>query len=184
MCVSLLCISARRAVAWIPACTGMTLRQWIRNHASADTLCAICHMRHAHERGITMSGVSRSELRKFGLTVGGAFIVLGAVSWWRGHDIAPRVLWMLGVLLLVPGAVAPSLLRPIQHGWMKAAGVLGNVNTRIILGAFFYVVLTPVGLVMRLFRDPLNLRFDNNSESTWVRRTAESADPASYERQF
>jgi hypothetical protein len=37
---------------------------------------------------------------------------------------------------------------------------------------------------MRLFRDPLNLRFDKNSESTWVRRTAEPVDPASYERQF
>jgi hypothetical protein len=76
------------------------------------------------------------------------------------------------------------LLRPVQHGWMTAAGALGNVNTRIILGAFFYVVLTPVGLVVRLFRDPLNLRFDDNSESTWVRRTAQPVDPTSYERQF
>jgi len=56
-----------------------------------------------------MSGVSRSELRKFGLTVGGAFVVLGLISWWRGHEWAPRVLWTLGALLAVPGALAPAL---------------------------------------------------------------------------
>jgi len=53
--------------------------------------------------------VSRTELRKFGLSVGGAFLLLGAVSWWRGHETAPRVLWALGVLLVVPGALAPAL---------------------------------------------------------------------------
>jgi hypothetical protein len=128
--------------------------------------------------------VGKTELRKFGVTVGGAFILLGLISWWRGREIAPRVLWGLGLLLLVPGALAPMLLRPVQRGWMRAAGVLGYVNTRIILGGFFYVVLTPVGLVIRLFRDPLNLRFGDNSESTWVRRTSKPVDPARYERQF
>jgi len=128
--------------------------------------------------------VSKTELRKFGLTVGGAFILLGLISWWRGHVTAPRVLWGLGVSLLVPGAVAPMLLRPVQHGWMRAAGVLGYVNTRIILGAFFYVVLTPVALVMRLFRDQLKLRFDNQEPTNWIRRQQQPVDPASYERQF
>ena len=128
--------------------------------------------------------MTKGELRKFGLSVGAAFVVLGAVSWWRGHELAPRVLWALGVLLAVPGALAPTLLAPVQRWWMAAAGVLGAVNTRIILGAFFYVVLTPVGLVMRLFRDPLNLRFDDGTGSGWVRRDQKPVDPASYERQF
>ena len=56
-----------------------------------------------------MEQVSKTELRKFGLTVGGAFILLGLISWWRGHEWAPRVLWTLGALLAVPGALAPAL---------------------------------------------------------------------------
>jgi Saxitoxin biosynthesis operon protein SxtJ len=131
-----------------------------------------------------MSAVSKSELRKFGLTVGGAFAVLGLISWWRGHEIPPRVLWTLAGLLMVPGLVAPALLGPVQRGWMRFAQALGYVNTRIILTVLFYVVFTPMGLLMRLFRDPLGRSLKEKSDSNWVRRPAAPVDQASYERQF
>src|SRR5205085_8264278 len=83
---------------------------------------------------------SQRALRKFGVTVGLAFVVLGAVSRWRGHELPPRVLWTLGVLLVVPGLVAPGLLAPVQRAWMAFAEVLGAFNTRVILGLLFYVV--------------------------------------------
>jgi len=51
----------------------------------------------------------------------------------------PRVLWTLGTLLVVPGLVAPALLGPVQRVWMRAAGVLGHVNTRVILSLLFYL---------------------------------------------
>jgi hypothetical protein len=129
-------------------------------------------------------GLSTAELRKFGLTVGGAFAVLGAISWWRGHEVAPRVLWTLAVLLTVPGALFPSVLRPIQRGWMAFATVLGHVNTRIILTAFFYLVLTPVGFVVRLFRDPLDRSLTDRNESQWIKREVQPLEPSRYERQF
>ena len=131
-----------------------------------------------------MPKVSKSELRKFGLSVGGMFVLFGAISWWRGHDVAPRVLWALGILLVIPGAVAPTLLGPVHHGWMRFAAGLGHVNSRIILGAFFYIFLTPLGMLLRIFRDPLQLRFDNQEPSNWIRRPQQPVDPASYERQF
>ena len=131
-----------------------------------------------------MNTVSKSDLRKFGLTVGGAFTLLGLISWWRGHEIPPRVLWTLAVLLVMPGLAAPALLAPVQRGWMRFAHVLGNVNTRIILAVLFYVVFTPLGFVMRLFKDPLDLSLKQSDSSNWVRRTQQAVDPASYERQF
>ena len=131
-----------------------------------------------------MTQIRKAELRKFGLSVGGVFLLLGAVSWYRGHDIAPRVLWGLGVLLVVPGLIAPTLLGPVQRGWMAFAAVLGHVNTRILLGAFFYVVMTPIGFVLRLVRDPLNRSMKERTETNWVRRESQPVDPASYERQF
>ena len=131
-----------------------------------------------------MTTPTPADLRKFGLTVGGAFVLLGLASWWRAHPTAPIVLWTLGALLICPALAAPALLRPIQHQWMRAAAVLGNVNTRIILTAFLYAVLTPVGFVLRRFRDPLDRVLGDNDPSYWVRRKPQPVDPASYERQF
>ena len=131
-----------------------------------------------------MKQMSKKELRKFGLSVGGMFVLFGVISWWRGHTVAPRVLWALGTLLVIPGAVAPTLLGPVQHAWMRFAAGLGHVNSHIILGAFFYLFMTPLGLFLRLFRDPLRLRFNNQEPSNWIRRPQQPADPASYQRQF
>jgi hypothetical protein len=128
--------------------------------------------------------LSKSELRKFGLTVGTAFAVFGAISWWRGHELPPRVLWTLAGLLIVPGLIAPSILGPVQRGWMAFAMVLGHINTRIILTALYYLVMTPVGLVMRLFRDPLDRSLKDTRDSQWIRREREPVDVARYERQF
>jgi multisubunit Na+/H+ antiporter MnhG subunit len=127
---------------------------------------------------------SRRDLRKFGVTVGLAFLVLGAVSRWRDHELAPRVLWTLGMLLLVPGVIAPSLLGPVQRVWMRVAEAMGGFNTRIILGLLFYVVFTPVGAVMRFFRDPMTRSLRDASTSHWVRRKVEPVDRARYEQQF
>lgn len=131
-----------------------------------------------------MSIVSKSELRKFGLTVGGAFAVLGLISWWRGHEIPPRVLWTVAALLMSPALVAPGLLAPVQKGWMQFAQVLGHINTRVILTLLFYVAFTPIGFVMRLFRDPLDRSLADGSASNWVRRTPQPVTEATYERQF
>jgi hypothetical protein len=52
---------------------------------------------------------------------------------------------------LILGFVAPRALESVRHYWMKLAEALGWVNTRIILAIVYYLVITPIGLVMRLF---------------------------------
>ena len=95
--------------------------------------------------------VDRKELRNFGLIVGGIFLVIGL--WplvWRGEGMR---IWALGLGgLLVPlGLLAPTVLAPVFKIWMKIGHVLGWINTRIILGILFYGLITPMGVVMRLF---------------------------------
>lgn len=128
--------------------------------------------------------MAKTELRKFGLTVGAAFALLGCVSWWRGHELPPRVMWTIAVLLFVPGALMPGILGPVHVAWMKFATVLGHVNTRIILTVFFYVVMTPVGLILRLFRDPLDRSLKEKRDTQWIKREQQPFDAARYERQF
>jgi hypothetical protein len=122
--------------------------------------------------------------RRFGLTVGGIFLLLAAISLWRGHEIPPRVLGTLGVLLVVPGLLFPRVLVPVERVWMRFAEALAFVNTRIILGLVFYAVLTPIAAVMRLFRDPLDRRLDDGAASNWAQRPSEPVDPARYRHQF
>lgn len=131
-----------------------------------------------------MGSLSKPELRKFGLSVGAAFAVLGAVSRWRGHELPPNILWTLAALLAVPGLLAPALLAPVQRAWMGFAMALGQVNTRIILGVLFYLAVTPIGFATRLFRDPMNRSLKNSSDSQWVKRDRKPAELARYERQF
>ena len=132
-----------------------------------------------------MPGASSSELRRFGLTVGGMFLLLGGVSRWRGHVYPPAVFWTAGVLLVIPGLVAPMVLEPVRRGWMRFGMVVGEFNARIILSVFFFLVIAPLGFVLRRFvRDPLDRSLAEGKTSTWIRRTPAPVDRARYEQQF
>jgi hypothetical protein len=68
---------------------------------------------------------------------------------------------------------------------MKFAFALAWVNTRLILGVFFYLVLTPSGLVMRLLgKDPLRRRIERSAKSYWIRKEPVLFDKSRYENLF
>lgn len=76
------------------------------------------------------------------------------------------------------------IFKPIYRSLVFISRIIGWVNTRLLLGAIFYIVISPIGLVMRILRkDPLNRKFDRARESYWILR-GEGFDPASCERQF
>jgi len=127
---------------------------------------------------------SNRELRRFAFTVGTGLAIVGALSRFRGHTEAPTVLWFVGGILWLLGLVQPGSLRPIKKAWMGLAHVLGWVNTRIILGLLFYLVLTPISIVMRFFHDPLDRRLHEVRKSYWISKKSQSFDPKNYEKQF
>lgn len=127
---------------------------------------------------------SRKELRKFGLSVGMAFSLLGTLSWYRGHHIPPLVLWALGVPLILGGALLPDVLAPVQRAWFRFAAIVGHFNMRVILSVFYFLIVTPLSLVMRLFRDPLDRKFEKDRETYWAPRERGQADAGGYEKQF
>ena len=125
-----------------------------------------------------------AELRRFGFTVGGVFLLLAVISWWRGHTTPPLVMAALGVGLVVPAALVPRLLGPVERGWMGLAAVLGAINTRIILTLVYVVVVTPIAWLRRLGGDPLHRRLGEDTASHWIKREHEAPDPARYRKQF
>lgn len=131
-----------------------------------------------------MTVPSRAQLRKFGLVVGGVFVLLAGVSAWRGHDLLPRALGALGGTLVLGGALAPGLLAPVERAWMALAHVLGRINTALILGLLYFLVFTPVGWLRRMLADPLDRRMGQDRSSHWVPREARGADIDRYRHQF
>ena len=100
------------------------------------------------------------QLRSFGLTVGGIFAIIGLWPvWFHGSDLR---LWavIIAALLIVPALVLPKTLESPYRGWMAVGQILGWINTRIILGLIFYGLVTPIGLIRRLFdKDPMGRNF-------------------------
>ncbi len=117
------------------------------------------------------------ELRQFGHIVGGVFSIIGLWPFFFRSE--PPRLWalILGGLLILLGSVAPQSLRQVHRGWMKIGHVLGSINTRIILGIIYYLLITPMGLVMRLLgKDPMHRALERNADTYRLVRTPRSRD--------
>jgi hypothetical protein len=109
-------------------------------------------------------------------------LLIAAWTAWRGSETVWMVLAAVGAALVALGAVAPAVLRGPNRVWWRFAQVLGWINSRIILGLFFALVLTPVGLVMRVFgRNPLG---GMPGPTNWRVYPSRIRDPRHYERMF
>ncbi len=122
------------------------------------------------------------ELRKFGVTMIIGFGVFALLAWWRGHPTLATVFAGVGAGAGLLGLTGTRAALVVYLPWMAIAFVMGNIMSRVIVGAFFFGVITPMGLVMRLGgRDKLQRK--NRRASYWDRLPPPS-DRAGYERQF
>lgn len=88
------------------------------------------------------------------------FAVITAVGWFVFHS---QLIWTVVVSggFLILALLAPSLLLPLNRIWALVAARMGRVLNFVLLAGFFYAVMLPVGLLMRLFgRDPATRGFD------------------------
>jgi hypothetical protein len=103
--------------------------------------------------------LTAQEGRRFAFTVGIAFLVLGAISLWRGHHLPPRILGAIGGTLLLAGVLIPGRLSSVNHWWMRLASAISKVTAPIFVGVAYFLVLTPIGGLMRAIgRNPLRHR--------------------------
>ena len=133
------------------------------------------------EAGI-QARLSPAEGRRFGLLVGGAFLLVGAISHWRGHTVVPVVLWSLGSLLVAGGLIFAGLLGPVHRAWMGLAVLLSKVTTPIFMALIYFLVLAPVGLVRRLFG--YNSLVRPRGQTFWIARPPGAARRGDLKRQF
>lgn len=124
------------------------------------------------------------DLRKFGLLVGGVLCVVGLLLLLRHKTNYPYLFWS-GAVLIAFSAVWPRALKYPYIAWMTMAFALGFVMSQVILTLFFFLLVTPIGLVARLFgKDFLNRKRDLRATTYWIPREAKAKPPVSYEQQF
>ena len=127
--------------------------------------------------------LTAAEGRKFGLTVGLAFLVIAAILWWRGAAMATNIVAALGGTLVLAGLVVPTYLGPVERAWMGLAHLISKVTTPIVMGVMYLVVITPVGLLRRAFGgNPME--HAPVEQSYWKPRAPGARRTASLERQF
>lgn len=113
--------------------------------------------------------------QRFAFTIGGVMLVLAVVSLWRGHVWPPRLLAAVGVALVLAGALFPRRVDPFRRGWLAFGAALSRVTTPVLLGAVYFLVLTPTGLLRRTFgRSPM--RPPAPGESAWKARQRPHSD--------
>ena len=124
------------------------------------------------------------DLRKFGLEVGGVFILLGVLLLLR-HRSTYLSFLCAGALLTASGVIWPRALKYVYIAWMALAFTLGSIMSNVILTLFFFLFVTPIGLLARLFqKDFLARKWDKQAASYWIQCGKEIKTAKSYERQF
>jgi hypothetical protein len=127
---------------------------------------------------------TREEVRKFGYMFAGICVLIGAYTIYKGQD---TWLWFAAGagFFLMTGLIGYPILRPVYLVWMKFAYVLGWINMRVLLGVFFFLILTPIGAMMRLFgKDLLDEKIDRSAGSYWKERSPVPLEKERYERLF
>ena len=137
-----------------------------------------------HESYDRREDVKGSSNRSFGVVFAIVFALIGLLPLLVGGGV--RV-WSLAVcaLFLVCALVFPSVLAPLNRLWLRFGLLLHKIVSPLVLGIMFYLVITPIGLLLRSFgKDPLRVAFDKQASSYWIERVPPGPSPESFKDQF
>lgn len=132
----------------------------------------------------TAAAPNRAELRRFGLSVGGVFGLLGVYLTWRHHLIPAWALLLLATWLLGCAVVSPVWLGRFYRHWCRVAGVVGHYMGQFWFSLIYFVVFAPTARIASWCGfDPLRLRGYHRQDSYWIVREHELTHNH-YEKQF
>ncbi len=128
---------------------------------------------------------SRHELLWFGARFALFFGQIGGLIWWKFEAATVAyVVWSIAATITIVFYALPPIRKPIYLGWIHLAYPIGWVVSHTAMAIIYYLVFTPIGLIMRLFgRDPMERRLDRSAASYWVEHDP-AGEPGRYFRQF
>lgn len=137
-----------------------------------------------HEDFSRTHDVKASSNRGFGWVFTVVFLIVGAWPLFSGGPVRWWSLILAGVFLLIT-LTAPVLFRLPNRLWLSFGALLSRIVSPVVLVVLFYVVVTPMGLLMRwLAKDNLHLRRSDAEGSYWIKRDPPGPKPDSLSNQF
>ncbi len=125
--------------------------------------------------------------RAFGCTLGTILMVIGVAKAFTAAmiTVVALLIFALGVVLLSFGIFVPSCLSTPNRLWLKLGTAIAKVVNPIVMALLFYLVVTPMALIMRMFgKRPLRLAPDRMAASYWIAREPPEAESSNMRRQF
>ena len=116
-----------------------------------------------------MDDIKISSNRSFGIVF---FIVFLLIALYPLTNSEGIIVWsvIISFIFLVLGLLNSKILTPFNKLWFKFGIFLGKIISPLIMGIIFFCVVTPIGLIMRIFRkDVLNLKYNKN-QSYWIEK--------------
>ena len=128
--------------------------------------------------------VPTSSDRTFEFVFASVFLIIAFVPLVHAAGIRLWAVGVSGALMLLAG-FAPQILSPANRSWTKLGFLLHKIVSPIALLILFFIVVTPTGILMRLFgKDPLNLHFDPAAKSYWIKREIPGPETKLFYNQF
>ena len=113
---------------------------------------------------------SQSSNRSFGLLFFIVFLIIGLWPIKNGDDINIYFI-IVSAFFLILGLINSKLLSPLNKSWIKLGEILGVIIAPVVMALVYFVILTPVSLIVRVFgKDLLGLRFLKDKETYWIKR--------------
>ena len=108
--------------------------------------------------------------RNFGLVFSFVFLIVGL---WPLLNGGPFRIWSIAIaiIFLILGLINSKLLTQLNILWFKFGKLLGSMIAPIVMGIVFFLVITPIGLIMKIIgKDLLNNKYNNKNKSYWINR--------------
>ena len=117
-----------------------------------------------------MNDVKISSNRSFGIVFGILFLILSLYPL-LNDDNLNLIFLIFSITFFVLGLINSKILSPLNLAWFKFGIILGKIVSPIIMSLIFFIIVTPIGLLMKLLKkDVLDLNF-NNEKTYWKKKT-------------
>jgi len=119
---------------------------------------------------LTKSKTEMGTNRSFGLVFFVFFLILSFLPIINGKSLNIW-LFLASLLFLILGILNSKILTPFKKIWFKLGVFLGNIISPIVMGFIFFLVVTPTGLLLKVFgKDLLKIKYNKKKNSYWIKR--------------
>ena len=115
-----------------------------------------------------MDNIKISSNKSFGLVF---FVIFIIIALWPLLNDGNIRIWsiIVSIIFLILGLLNSKILTPFNKLWMRLGALLGIIVSPIVMGVVYFGIITPIGLIMKLFgKDVLNLKLDKNKKTYWT----------------